>query len=618
MADIPVFPSTGFANAGITPTASPVGSLMDFVNASTQGSEVGLKVPTVVGAIAQGITQGYETYQKASLNQAQIENYQASAAYHRAQAADTLSGQPDAKEQAELDYKKIQTQKLQSEVSGQQALAGLSDVIANGDASQVKGLLTNPSAVETLIKNSQEAPVILGLMRSKVGADPEASQMLDALTKNIQGAQFKGQKQGLDDQIRDASIKTGVTNIKKVIDDGIIHDISAGETDPAKAFSNFIAFPPGTKSTVDIDGKKYYDPNAKSVPNEDSAAPWDVFDTRTNELVRTLDPARAKAFSSARNGYSAQIEQMYRASFPEANLTGDIPQVLPQDLIYKKQQQSVPTAPQPSNQNQTIAQQTQQELNTGTIGGNQARIGSMEQLAAQKSALKQKWAAQGKTVFTPNAQPSPAITPTETPKVITAVPTPNQAISQVGAGPLKVNVPDTTPHVDPVVYSKINSDPLVRNEPAIYKGIAAVESLGNTSAVSPTGVKGLLQVTQATARQYGFNRDIPEQQLAASKAYVEDLTRQFKGNMALVFASYNAGQGTIGQAVKEVGSTDWNDLKPYLQAHVSEAKWKELHDYPERVINASAQFINPNSAVDKQYLSLLAFNNLISPDTKEV
>lgn len=89
----------------------------------------------------------------------------------------------------------------------------------------------------------------------------------------------------------------------------------------------------------------------------------------------------------------------------------------------------------------------------------------------------------------------------------------------------------------------------------LLKAVMAAESGFNPGAVSPKGAVGLMQVMPATAERYGLQADrrkSVEQKLADPKTnirlaarYLHDLMRMFSGELALVLASYNAGEGAV-------------------------------------------------------------------------
>lgn len=76
---------------------------------------------------------------------------------------------------------------------------------------------------------------------------------------------------------------------------------------------------------------------------------------------------------------------------------------------------------------------------------------------------------------------------------------------------------------------------------ALAKGLAAQESAMGTAGPSPTGVKGIMQVTKDTAKSYGLDRDNLEQGIEAGTHYLADLIHRFKGNLAVALTHYNGG-----------------------------------------------------------------------------
>lgn len=190
--------------------------------------------------------------------------------------------------------------------------------------------------------------------------------------------------------------------------------------------------------------------------------------------------------------------------------------------------------------------------------------------------------------------------------LINALPTPSQAVSSVLKREAGVRLPAYT--VSKETYQRVVSDPLLQSEPALIKGLAVIESSGNRGAKSPTGVRGLLQVTKDTASIYGMNRDIPEENVAAGKLYLADQLIAFKGNAKLALAAYNAGPGVLMQAVRKAQSTDWEDVKKELRTLLHPKKYKEVSNYPEKVLSAASRFVQP---ADRNFVELLNINGLV-------
>lgn len=83
-------------------------------------------------------------------------------------------------------------------------------------------------------------------------------------------------------------------------------------------------------------------------------------------------------------------------------------------------------------------------------------------------------------------------------------------------------------------------------EPAIIQAIIMAESSFNPDAISRKGAKGLMQLMPKTAEALGvidiFN---PEHNINAGAKYFKQLLNQFKGDLVLALAAYNAGSQRV-------------------------------------------------------------------------
>jgi soluble lytic murein transglycosylase-like protein len=97
-----------------------------------------------------------------------------------------------------------------------------------------------------------------------------------------------------------------------------------------------------------------------------------------------------------------------------------------------------------------------------------------------------------------------------------------------------------------------------------------VESANRPQARSPKGALGLMQIMPATGARYGVKKpqDLldPATNIDVGTRYLRDLHQLFDGQMELVLAAYNAGEG----AVKRHG----NRIPPY----------RETQDYVRKVL----------------------------------
>lgn len=107
-------------------------------------------------------------------------------------------------------------------------------------------------------------------------------------------------------------------------------------------------------------------------------------------------------------------------------------------------------------------------------------------------------------------------------------------------------------------------------DPRLVGALVHVESTYQTQARSPKGALGLMQIMPATGERYGVGaaRDLldPATNIDVGTRYLQDLHRMFDGNVELVLAAYNAGEG----AVKRYG----NRIPPY----------RETQDYVRKIL----------------------------------
>ena len=75
--------------------------------------------------------------------------------------------------------------------------------------------------------------------------------------------------------------------------------------------------------------------------------------------------------------------------------------------------------------------------------------------------------------------------------------------------------------------------------------IIKAESDFNPRAMSRAGAYGLMQLMPITARHMGVNRNDPWQNLIGGIRYMQQLLKQFKGDMSLMLAAYNAGPEAV-------------------------------------------------------------------------
>ncbi|MBI2768768.1 MAG: lytic transglycosylase domain-containing protein [Burkholderiales bacterium] len=96
----------------------------------------------------------------------------------------------------------------------------------------------------------------------------------------------------------------------------------------------------------------------------------------------------------------------------------------------------------------------------------------------------------------------------------------------------------------------------------LLQALIATESGFDSSAVSPKGAIGLMQVMPATAERYGVSADRkttlekkladPRVNIRAGSSYLSYLLKLFPGNLELALAAYNAGEGAVQRAGNKI------------------------------------------------------------------
>ncbi len=119
-------------------------------------------------------------------------------------------------------------------------------------------------------------------------------------------------------------------------------------------------------------------------------------------------------------------------------------------------------------------------------------------------------------------------------------------------------------------------------DPDLVMAIIAVESGFNPQSVSGKNARGLMQLIPATAQRFNVRDSFnPEQNIRGGMAYLRWLLANFRGDVTLVAAAYNAGE----QAVQRYGG-----VPPYAETRDYVLKVKRLYRRSFHDIPAPARF----------------------------
>jgi len=119
------------------------------------------------------------------------------------------------------------------------------------------------------------------------------------------------------------------------------------------------------------------------------------------------------------------------------------------------------------------------------------------------------------------------------------------------------------------IYKLVNKlAPRFKVEPQLALSIIAAESNFNPQAVSAKNAQGLMQLIPETSERFNVkNAFDPAQNIRGGLIYLRWLLAYFEGDVALVAAAYNAGEGTVER---------YKGVPPYL----------ETRNYVKRVLRS--------------------------------
>ena len=145
--------------------------------------------------------------------------------------------------------------------------------------------------------------------------------------------------------------------------------------------------------------------------------------------------------------------------------------------------------------------------------------------------------------------------------------------AQVVAAKPGVNYQLTAPRK--IVELVLKMAPQYQVEPQLALAIIAAESNFNTQALSPKNAQGLMQLIPETSERFNVKNPYdPAQNIRGGLTYLRWLLAYFEGDVALVAAAYNAGEGKVER---------YRGVPPYL----------ETRAYVQRILKAVGATAHP-------------------------
>ena len=114
-------------------------------------------------------------------------------------------------------------------------------------------------------------------------------------------------------------------------------------------------------------------------------------------------------------------------------------------------------------------------------------------------------------------------------------------------------------------------------QPALVLAVMAQESNFNPNALSPKNAQGLMQLIPDTARRFGVRNALdPTQNIRGGMAYLRWLLAHFEGDLRLVLAAYNAGEGAVA---RYRGVPPYAETRDYVRRITASLGYRYRHPF---------------------------------------
>ncbi|MBK7646045.1 MAG: transglycosylase SLT domain-containing protein [Betaproteobacteria bacterium] len=120
--------------------------------------------------------------------------------------------------------------------------------------------------------------------------------------------------------------------------------------------------------------------------------------------------------------------------------------------------------------------------------------------------------------------------------------------------------------------------------PRLAMAIIRAESNFNPGALSPKNAQGLMQLIPETAARFNVQKPFdPEQNIRGGLSYLRWLLAYFQGNITLVAAAYNAGEGAVN---RYAGIPPFAETQGYVR-RIREIFQRDDHPFDARITSPS-------------------------------
>ncbi|BCB26554.1 lytic transglycosylase [Sulfurimicrobium lacus] len=137
----------------------------------------------------------------------------------------------------------------------------------------------------------------------------------------------------------------------------------------------------------------------------------------------------------------------------------------------------------------------------------------------------------------------------------------------------------------PIVNLVHQLAPRYEVDPKLALAIISVESAFNVRAISPKNAQGLMQLIPETAQRFRVkNAFDPAENIKGGLAYLKWLLSFFRGNVPLVAAAYNAGEGAVE---RYRGIPPYPETRDYVKK-VTRLYRKPTHPYQSNATETSS------------------------------